>query len=720
MLSKSILLNFSTRLNVEESDPLIALARGQGNLLFSDRLSVGHFPSDPAEAVERQREIIVQMRGLLESRTLSSDDRDETFRLIFLLDLSEEEFAAQRVRSIRQMIRDIFGEHNILLRRFRYLFIFTDDEGEAKTNVFRIAALKGMGATGWITSDSLKLNELKAECCKLQWSAQSRNERSDGSGDREEGLLDDGQDLRATLGTLYNNFHQRFMERIAHVRKMLDKVRCGNEFEERAARLLAGISTVGVLRNTDFDEELKKIIGNQIGLCSDEFRKDCLFFIVNIKTSPISVWRVCDIYIKSLVLFLASLSEDDFEKRLAQFNENDPATLYSAELPREDIVNYGELSRLQQVVASAKTAIKDLHRKESSSVKCKNYTLNDDYDKAVYDQEYLEARESRRKNLDDAMMERMFFGVGDNDRTWYDSVAVAMNEMKFFEEGNLRPHIVEPRRITDADIQTKEQEVTYDQLRAEIETTKVEQREENAKATVELEDLSALRHRYLGDIESLESEALGTMKHLGVVNRIVLSAVGVVLMMVLCFILHFMGFESFDAMQTIVALLAATALTALSVFVPGMLLKHKVKKQFDAIRQKYELLDQVTNSYLEKYNARIYSRNMVEVLQKRLDEMHRIYDDFDGHNKRVDLWFKYYTDMKKALDNQTGNRNENENENENEKSASKIDASLIKTNFPILPLGYILSYNNGPVRLCDNVVFEKATSFITNFRMTKN
>ena len=712
MPSKSVLLNFSTRLVVEATDPLVGIVAAQGRLLFFNQLSVGHFPSEPADGDARMKELVVHLRGLLEARALSLDDHDETIRLIIVLDMCQGEpgdgdrrrlFAAQKARAVRNLVRDIFAGEAALLRRLRYIFVFTDDVASVEGGIFRVAAARGIGASGWITSEMMQFNTTRDNFVKS--------------------LGADDDDRVEQCGTgIFESFMQKFGEHVALIRSFMDRVMCGTEFAERARLLISGIGTVASLRNIDFDSSLATIVGNLIGLCADDFRRDSLFFVVNVKTTPVNIWNVCDICLKSLIQLLATVSDDDYEKKLSKRLPSDPAPFYTVPLPDADAIDRGAVSELRRTVERTLSSIEKLSRKESSQVEYNYYELKANFPKAAYDEEYLSIRNKKMSQLDEALRPRLFFGMHDGDWDWYNAVCQSMDEMRIFEQQPLAPHIVEPHRITDADIEKSSRSTTYTDLPNEIDADTKLLREERSKAMRELADSNISRQNRIDDIKALENDVQKAMRHLGIVGRLVFFSSLAVALMLACFVLHFVDYPPFETVSTLVAALAAVGAVLASLLAVGLGLRRRVKQLFDTIRQQYAALKDDRDAYLVAYNERISSRNNMEVIQKRINEMQRKRDDFDAYNKRVELWKNHYTTMKTRLEDYESTlygsdiyRN-HEKELDDGANAEVIPENLMMTRAPMLPLGYVMSSSAYKTILKDMMNFDGVTCFVNQFR----
>ena len=118
MSDVSVLLNLTSRIAFEETDPLMSLVNAKEPLLFYDRLSVERFPSDKELYLEHSERLVSNLRNLLEARSLSLTDDDGRIRVIIILDLvegifqpegSSRFFPAQKVRAIKELIVRIFG-----------------------------------------------------------------------------------------------------------------------------------------------------------------------------------------------------------------------------------------------------------------------------------------------------------------------------------------------------------------------------------------------------------------------------------------------------------------------------------------------------------------------------------------------------------------------------------------------------------------------------------
>ena len=94
MADVSVLLNLTSGLSLEDSDPFMSLvaekglATDKGTLLFYDQLSTRRFPTERSQYNSHLENLLSNLRNLLESRSLSTLDRGEDVRLIVTMDIA--------------------------------------------------------------------------------------------------------------------------------------------------------------------------------------------------------------------------------------------------------------------------------------------------------------------------------------------------------------------------------------------------------------------------------------------------------------------------------------------------------------------------------------------------------------------------------------------------------------------------------------------------------
>ena len=91
-MAASVLLNFANSVDFTPTDPLIGLVRTGASLLAYDQLSVETFSRKDSERKDHIWRKVVELRNVLEDRSLSFADRGERIRLIILLDFSPWKF----------------------------------------------------------------------------------------------------------------------------------------------------------------------------------------------------------------------------------------------------------------------------------------------------------------------------------------------------------------------------------------------------------------------------------------------------------------------------------------------------------------------------------------------------------------------------------------------------------------------------------------------------
>lgn len=137
MPNPTIILNLTCGLSFEESDPLMAVAVGSGILLFYDQLTVQRFPTERSQYKSHLESLLRNMRNLLESRSLSAEDTGGKIRVIVTLDLVGGLFEeasqasscspAHSASLFQQTAVGIFGQHNPLLSRIDFYYMFLED-----------------------------------------------------------------------------------------------------------------------------------------------------------------------------------------------------------------------------------------------------------------------------------------------------------------------------------------------------------------------------------------------------------------------------------------------------------------------------------------------------------------------------------------------------------------------------------------------------------------
>lgn len=651
MSAAAVLLNLTGKINFEVTDPLLSVVNAEKPLLFYDRLSVEKFPTDATRCQQHVEHLVSSMRNMLEARSLSTKDQNETVRLIVVLDLvggafqPEDEslkvFPAQKVREFRNIVTRVFEDNNPYLNRFEYDFVFLVDntEDQEKSNFFRELAgdgYSGVAEDKWIGINTIKLNEERDRIIQTEL--------------HDETPLGDN-----SIASQYAKFEEHLREVLERVGARMEEAGVGSDFKELFSKQVQGVTTVGAFRQFDYDKTILWCVSQLIGLNVDHFSDDCAFFIVGIERNTVAVRRRSEMVVASLIQLLSTLSPDDYVHLFNPTDLNIPAKLFVMGNPGNADLDVEAFSQLEKMVRASAPELEKARWKMDRKVKYKVYKPKNEDPQAIDAHREIndlndEQRQILYSEFENTRVVPFFFGKRIGDWSWYKRVVRSAEEVHHFESVNDRPLYDPPKRLTDNEMDFEEPEASYAQLENLLETMpkeaqkKEEERErERTRKPMDLNGYIIERHKlmekFASGIEDLKKE----MVKLGYFTCLlwigIFSAIG----FTLCYAYHFFWFDNEDSLWYIAACFGVAAiLFVLSAVIGRSSVKSRIKAVHSRMDSAYIKMQKNLKDYLEDINERVKRQNEADVLRRNLDEISSKLEAFYRHNKQVDLWINHY------------------------------------------------------------------------------
>lgn len=642
-MSVSILLNFTSKIPFEETDPLMSLVNAKEPLLFYDRLTVEKFPTD-----DKQKQLayaegkISSLRNLLEARTFSMTDRGGEIRLIIVLDLSgglfQEDgmlvFPAQKARRIREMIRKTFGKDNPLLRRMEYAFIFvhSDTDNEQLTRLYLTTAYDGTGGQHF-TVDGKTLNVLREE-------ALDKMESPD-----EDDPIDHSIDF----------FQEHFTEVRNKILLWLEKTSLVDAFNQKVDNFLKLVKTVKDFHSFDFDETLKSFVRELIGVSADEFCGDCVFFILKVEEGARTISLKDDTFVKALVQLICTISTTDYNQRFkSPGSYRTRARLFVLEDTYDGYINGDAMAELSHYAKACLPKLNDSKWTEDMEVTYNVYTPNASEPQEVdthreLNDKYAQIRKEQKEEFDRIRRIPFFFGKRTDDWSWFNDVMGKITAIYDFEMENGRPLYDPPKRITNKQMTAHPETTSYRGLldakeKLEAKMVKIEPTE-NLKAY--MMGRQELTDKLADSITRLQPE----LKKLGFFRCLFCIGLYSLLGFTLCYAFHFFWFDNADPYYLIaIAAGAAGLLFVLSSVIGQACVKKKIRAVYMEIDYIYNKLQENLANFLKKINDRIKKQNEADVRRRNLDELEEKLNEFETHKTRIELWKKYFTSIITKID----------------------------------------------------------------------
>ena len=651
----AVLLNLTGNLAIERANPLMDLVSGQGPFLFYDQLSLERFPLNQEEEDSFVRKQLTNLRNLLVSRQLSSDDQGGTIRIIVTLDLvdgfahKKEHsyfFPAQKVRRFREMIQDTFKNEKQLLSRLQYIFIFIE-WGEEKAGFYRTLAYSGcLGQEEWLTSDMLEINKYKPK---------GRNLDIDST-------LDDTR-IKKECAELWKKLNKQ-KENIAAVLSKAG-VGIGEEFKDRFSKMLSGLRTYGDLRDFNFDEQLKATISAIIGLSSPEF-SDCSFFIFKMRKDATYNQEKDEMILFSLLQLLATIKRRAWTWR--------GLSLVDGSM-NEHSLNAEALEQLKGEVSAFHSMMKEDGKLRWSLSEKVTYRVFSERNTKSTDtnvhHEYNEETEKKRNelydNFENVRRIPFFFGFNPSDWKWFYNVTNSLDEIYAYETEHDHPRFASPGRITEKEMNSEPMEITYSGLEEEIKKLesslsekdndtgngargKVASGTSKSNLLTDLKDYLDQREGVMQRFAECKEELKKEMVKLGFASVTYIIIFLTCLFFTLCYAFHVIYTGNFVESLWILACLATILVVCcLAAKMSQSHMKSAIKALYRKIDECRKEMEDQKKSYLSKINSRVEQQNSADILRKNLEEMQEKQNEFKSHNRKADLWESHFKGLEGKL-----------------------------------------------------------------------
>ena len=643
----SILLNFSQNIEFQKTDPLMGIVTACDKLLFYNSLSVGRFQYDKKDQFIQKK--IANLRNVLENRSLSSEDREETIRLIVVLDFNvwdildphpeqDKDEATQsllglpalKVNYIKTKVEEIFGERNPLLKRLEYDFTFVHDDDE-RSPFFREVMYNGYGGdlieNSWISHGSLEVNGEK--------------------------VPSNGQDRNLSLENNlvcndYNRFQNKCVDVIDAVRRKLEPLGLEEKFNLSIDAKLKDVKTLGQHWDFDYDFALRSAVSEVVGLKATQ-NKDSVFFVIRVKKSPAALKCEDETKLKSLIQMLCTIDEEDHEKVFGRIVSSSTPKLF---ILCDTIKNKQVFAELRKNVVDFRAELNGFVWKDTLEVEYNEYELPDNESSDSHDEHNKEVNDIRQTQRQDFWRKSripFFFGKKEGDWNWYMRVLNALNKTFLFEMENNSPLHDNLTRVTDEELRSDLNKTTYGMLkerRDDLLKTDV-----RVESNVDFEEYITERKKNIKNLGSAIAKLKTEMVKLGFCSCLIWIALLSSLAFTLCYAYHFFYNEFEDSPIWIGAGFLAVALFFLvgSIWARGKV-KSKIKGVYAEIRSVYEGIDKLQDEYLESVRELDRQMKEADAHRKTVAEVMEKIEEFDSHNKKVELWEAHFDGMVKSLD----------------------------------------------------------------------
>ncbi len=718
----AILLNLTGKFTIEDTDPLMSVFGGEGPLLFYDRLSVARFPSDASLYDQHIEHLVSVMHNLLEARTLSERDKGERIRLIVTLDMiggafqpkesGQKCFPAQKARQFKNLVAKIIGKDNPLLRRFDYCFLFLISNSENRTGNEFYCALADNGFTGltadeWLDSN-MSLNAFREDAI------------------RKMDVPDDQWLLtRKETEPFYKDFSTKLRSTLNVVMRRMKETGVEKEFELLFAQKTEGIKTIGDFRTFDFDAALSTSICELIGLRASNFYDDTAFILLKIDNSNTRMRCQSEAFVGSLIQLLVTLSHEDFQKNLLSSNKNSPARIFSGNALDYDDFDADAFLSLEKLIQACQPKLEDARWKKDKKVSCKIFTDKTQDAKLSDAHHPINDKQAKERQLMFDSFVRIrevpsFFDSRIGEWKWYKDVVREAEDIYRFELINDRPLYDTPQRITDNEMEIRDEEFDYAELENHIKRLNKEMPETKRGKDLNtyLKERQALINQYSEAIEKMKKE----MVKLGYFACLFWLGVFSTLCVILCYAYHFFLSDNSDSPWLIAVCFGVSVL----LFVLGAVGAHaSVKSKLRAVHYDmdnyYHQMQTNLQSYLDEVSERVKQQNEADIRRKNLDEMESRLRAFNDHNKQVDLWTKHYRGIAQKLSVILPILNVPQNGTKETHIQISTEDFDFDNTFPVLPYVIRKSFADKTVMFSTKQIeVEGATSFVRHFRLSEH
>lgn len=649
MSDVSVLLNLTSRIAFEETDPLMSLVNAKEPLLFYDRLSVERFPSDKELYLEHSERLVSNLRNLLEARSLSVDDDDGRIRLIIILDLVEGIFQpegsrlffpAQKVRAVKSLMAKIFEERNPLLERMEYCFLFINSSFDDKqlSSFYQKLAYDGcMGGDDqtWFSSNVIRLNDCRDELF-----------RKLDAPDVDMMLDDPG------ISLAYQHFSDAVAEVMEKVGSRLAEAGVRDEFESLLRDAVAQVKTVGDFVSFDYDATVRACVSKLIGLKASDFFTDCVFFILRYDESPAAIKQRDEVFVKSLVQLLCTIDSNDYTRYFKSGILRSARLFVLGEYVGSNI-DIEALSAFGQQARTCLPRLSDAKWTEDMDVEYRIFSPNISEPAKTdthrdMNEKYTKKRTRLVDDFIDARQVPFFFDKEKGGWNWYSEVMECVTSLYEFEKENDRPLYDTPKRLTSKEMRTETKKTTYREL--ENDRAKLAQQDIQV---MHVEDLNAYLTKRRGLMDSFAkaiNELKEEMPKLGYLACLLWMGILSVLGFTICYSFHFWRGNTGPLYAVAIAFGAAGILFLLASLIGQATVKRKIRNVYIRIDNICLQLQENLEKYLADVNKRAKLQKEADVRRRNLDEMEEKLEEFKSHNKRVDLWKMHFSSIADKLD----------------------------------------------------------------------
>ena len=650
----SVLLNFTSKVAFEETDPLMSLISARKPLLFYDRLSVGECETEESERYEQARRKIKNLRNLLDARSLSSSADNGKIRLIVILDLAgglfqvgdTKLFPAQKVRLFRELITNTFEPENPVLKRIEYSFIFLCSDADPMADFYLPLSYDGIsGGDGrsWLATTDVRLNSERDKVIKNM-----------NSPDEEWSLSN--PEVKPLMEPFISNF-ETVKDKVS---QWLGEVDAKEAFRVALEEMVKGVKTVGQFKAFEYDEAVKACLKKLIGLGAVEFRNDCVFFIHKFDEDNNRAKERDGIFVKSLVQLLSTIEDDDYQKRFKTQSYNAGARLFTMGKGDALDVNTNAIDNLRRHVLKCLSELdhsiwtEDMDVVDEKGVKgFFEYFPNSIEPHETDTHSELNAKNKKERDKNQAVFRRIrrvpfFFGKKIGDWEWYRAVLNQVMTIYDFEVQNDRPLFDPPKRITNNEMYSKKQQANYTELK-DLEA----KRKRNIKEIPQVGNLSAyMKHRrelmedFAAAIEKLKKE----MPKLGYFTCLFWMGLLSILGFTLCYAFHFFWFDNMDPYYLVaISFGAAGLLFVLASLIGQACVKKRIHAIYREIDNIYDQLQKNLENYLKEVNLRVKLQREADINRRNLDEIEDKQEIFQYHNNCIGIWRDHFASIAQKL-----------------------------------------------------------------------
>ena len=703
----SVLLNFSSRISFEKTDPLMSLVAARAPLLFYDRLTVGEFCTDEIERIPQALREIRALRNLLEARAISTEGNDDgEIRLLFLLDLPGTEtvggvtkriYPSQKVGMVQRLVQGTFGPDNPLLKKVQYAFIFLFGDNDGNWPFLRC---------GDILGNALNLNRVRDGL----FGPNGLN------GIDEDSLID--------ISAVYAHY-QRLLDRIAWIKSkvadVLDNGDIREAFERSLEAKLNSVETVGDLERYDFDEAVRCSLNDAIGLSSGRLGDRSVFFLLHFDEKEDD-----KVFAKSLIQLLSTIGPEQYR---AHFKSQPPVSIPRTFILGEPNVMDINKQAMYSLQACVSGCIKDLQEqiwKENEEVEgLKQYVENtQSLGEVDTHKELNEMLNDRRRALYDEFVDKrrvpFFFGKRIDDWGWYAQVVEKVMALYDFEDENDRPLYDMPRRITNDEMSEDPQAtMTYRQLA--VRKSKLEKEVKEIGEARSLSEYMSERRSNMARFASKISELEEEMPKLGYLACLFWIGFLSIVAFALCFAYHFFWFDNADPLYLIaIAAGAAGLLFTLASLIGQRSVKKRIRGIYRDIDDIWDQMQKNLEQFILSVRTRAERQRRADINRRNLDAIEEKLDLFERHNLQISLWTEHFSSMKSALDFML-ERLSGQGHRTNVTAMKKLtEDHFLLDSSPALPYVVRRQFEEMSVTLQNEAVIQPVTSFVKHFRFVES